>query len=238
MRSAISWPWGSALPWRSSSADRPRGAWPRASRSIPEADSVQDVHRHGDARYDHGRARRRSAPGDADDQPGHATTIETSSATSANRRVYIKFDLTGCSPSIPSGANVRAATLRLYMSALPAACRTLDVFRVTSSWTEAGITWNTQPFGTTLNNPATASRTDSFEWLGHGLPEPGRRLRHRRRRHDRCRGLRRGLGDEQRLDDPRRCENSATARTATFSAKNLGTLAQAPQLIVTYTVAP
>jgi hypothetical protein len=33
-------------------------------------------------------------------------------------------------------------------------------------------------------------------------------------------------------------EGSATARTATFSAKNLNTLAQAPQLIVTYVTTP
>jgi hypothetical protein len=30
-------------------------------------------------------------------------------------------------------------------------------------------------------------------------------------------------------------EASATTRTTTFSAKNLGTLAQAPQLVITYT---
>jgi hypothetical protein len=31
-----------------------------------------------------------------------------------------------------------------------------------------------------------------------------------------------------------RTESQGTARTATFSSKNLGTLAQSPQLIVTY----
>jgi len=170
---------------------------------------------------------------------GTATTTETSSANAANRRVYIKFDLSGCSPAIPSAANVRAATLRLYMSALPAACRTLDIFRVTSSWTEAGITWNTQPFGTTLNNPATASRTDSFD-VGSVTG---------------CQNLAAGYvaGADVTTDVAAfvagsatnngwmirdDVENSATTRTATFSAKNLGTLAQAPQLIVTYTVAP
>ena len=33
-------------------------------------------------------------------------------------------------------------------------------------------------------------------------------------------------------------ESSATARTVTFSAKDLGTLAQAPQLVVTYVTTP
>ena len=59
-------------------------------------------------------------------------------------------------------ATVRLATLQLYMSTVPAACRTVDVFRVTSAWTEAAITWNNQPFGTTLNNPASATATDTF----------------------------------------------------------------------------
>jgi hypothetical protein len=33
-------------------------------------------------------------------------------------------------------------------------------------------------------------------------------------------------------------EGSSTTRTTTFSTKNLGTLAQAPQLVVTYVTAP
>src|SRR5215208_5746099 len=94
---------------------------------------------------------------------GTATTMEVASATSANRRAYLKFDLAGCTPAIASSATIRVATLRPYVSTLAAACRTLDIFRVTASWTETALTWNNQPFGTTINNPATASRTDSFD---------------------------------------------------------------------------
>jgi hypothetical protein len=170
---------------------------------------------------------------------GTATTTETSSASSANRRVYIKFDLSGCTPAIPSNATVRAATLRLYASALPAACRTLDIFRVTASWTEAGITWNNQPFGTTLNNPASASRDDSVTVgavagcvntaAGYisGVDVTANVAAF-------VAGTSSNYGWMIRDD----VENSATARTATFSAKNLGTLAQAPQLIVTYVTTP
>ena len=68
---------------------------------------------------------------------GTATTLSTSSASAANQRIYVRFDLTLCSPTIASTAVVRLATLRLYLSAIPAACRTLDLFRVTASWTEA-----------------------------------------------------------------------------------------------------
>jgi hypothetical protein len=35
------------------------------------------------------------------------------------------------------------------------------VFAVTSAWTQSAITWNNQPFGTAINNPASGTRTDS-----------------------------------------------------------------------------
>jgi hypothetical protein len=94
---------------------------------------------------------------------GTTTTMDVASASTANRRVYISFDLTGCAPAIPSSATIRLATLRLYVTGLPTVCRTLDIFKVASSWAETAITWNNQPFGTSLNNPATGARTDSFD---------------------------------------------------------------------------
>lgn len=171
---------------------------------------------------------------------GTSTTDVVTSSGAANRRVYVRFDLASCVPTIPAGATVRLATLRLYLSALPAVCRTLDIFRATAAWTETGLTWNNQPFGTTLNNPPTASRTDSYD---AGTP----------------------VGCENRVagaysvgavvtadvaafvagsatnngwmirDD---VEASGTARTVTASAKNLGTLAQVPQLVITYVAVP
>ena len=166
---------------------------------------------------------------------GTATTNAVSSAAAANQRMYIRFDLTQCSPTIPSSATIRLATLRIYVSALPAACRTIDIFRSTATWTETGITWTNQPFGTTLNNPASGSRTGS---VNVGTPAG-------------CQNLAAGYvvgatvttdvaafaGGTSNFgwmlrDD---VEASATTRTTTFSAKNLGTLAQAPQLVITYT---
>jgi hypothetical protein len=176
--------------------------------------------------------------GSATSNFGTATTNNVASATLANRRLYLSFDLAQCSPAIPSTAIVRLATLRLYVSGLPAICRTIDVFRVTAAWSESTITWNNQPFGTTLNNPAGTSATDAFNagtpagcenlttsaymvganptadvaaWVAGTATNNGWMLR----------------------DD---VESSVTAFTQTFSAKNLGTLAQAPQLIVTYVV--
>lgn len=171
---------------------------------------------------------------------GTATTLVVSSGVNANRRAYVMFNLATCSPAIPSTATIRLATLRLYASALPAACRTLDVFRATASWTEAGITWNNQPFGATINNPANTSRTDSFnigtpagcENLTVGAYITGATVTA-----DVASFVAGGATNFGWMirDD---VEGSTTARTVTFSAKNLGTLAQAPQLIVSYVAVP
>ncbi len=170
---------------------------------------------------------------------GTATTDVISSATVADQRTYVRFDLTACSPAIPASAIVRLATLRLYLTGLPAVCRTLDVFRVTAAWTEAGVTWTNQPFGTILNTPASGTRstavsvgtpvgctnrvagyvtggdvtTDVAAFVAGSAPNFGWMIR----------------------DD---VEASATTRTTTFSAKNLGTIARVPELVVTYVVVP
>jgi hypothetical protein len=169
---------------------------------------------------------------------GASTTSDVSSASGANQRLYARFDLAGCTPAIPATATVRLATLRLYASTLSSNCRTLDIFRVTSAWTESGLTWNNQPFGTTINNPAQASRTDSFDAGTPGSCE------------NKVTGYVTGAivtGDVAAFasgtsnygwmirDDT---EGSNQTRTTTFSAKDLGTLAQAPQLVISYVVAP
>jgi hypothetical protein len=171
---------------------------------------------------------------------GTATTTNIATGTAANRRLYVFFDLTKCSPVIPSSATVRLATLRLYLSALPASCRTIDIFRVTATWGESTITWNNQPFGTTLNNPANTAATDAFT---AGTPAG-------------CQNLTAGaytVGANPTSDVAAfvaasatnfgwmlrdDVEGSVTTYTQTLSAKNLGTLAQAPQLIITYVVVP
>lgn len=169
---------------------------------------------------------------------GTTTTVEVASANGANRRVHLRFDLSGCSPTIPSSASVRAATLRLYISATANGCRTIDIFRVATSWTETAITWTNQPFGATINSPTSASRTDSFDVGSSGGCE------------NHAVGYATGanvtadvaafvagssnLGWMLRDDS----EGSGAARTTTFSAKELSVLAQAPQLVVTYVSAP
>jgi hypothetical protein len=171
---------------------------------------------------------------------GSMTTNNVASASGANRRLYVRFDLSICSPAIPTTATIRLATLRLFVSVLPSVCRTIDIFRVTSSWTETGITWTNQPFGTAINNPPASSASDTFtigtpvgcenrstsvyvvganptsdvaSFVSGGASNLGWMLR----------------------DD---VEGSGTARSETISAKELGSILQAPQLVVTYVAAP
>ena len=180
---------------------------------------------------------RQASPGS---NVGTATTNHVAAASGANRRLYIRFDLSICSPAIPASATIRLATLRLFVSTLPSACRTIDIFRVTSAWTESAITWTNQPFGTATNNPPGALATDTFTigtpvgcqnrsssvyitganptadvsaFVAGGATNLGWMLR----------------------DD---AEGSATARTETISAKEMGTVLQAPQLVVTWVAAP
>jgi hypothetical protein len=168
---------------------------------------------------------------------GTATFMDVqSSGATSNRRAYIRFDLTRCSPAVPATATVVSSTLRLYASAVPAACRTEDVFRVTFPWTETGINWNTQPAGWNLiNQPASSARTS---FITVGTPAG-------------CQNLAVGYVNGWDVtadvnafvsgaatnygwmirDD---VEGSATARNVRYSAKNLLNLAQAPQLVITY----
>jgi hypothetical protein len=177
--------------------------------------------------------------GSATSNFGTATTSTVASGSGVNRRLYLKFDLTQCSPAVPASVLIRLATVRLYLTALPTVCRTLDLFAVTAAWTETAITWNNQPFGTAINNPPTASRSGSFS-VGNPVG---------------CQNLATGYvsgatvtsdvasfvsGGNTNLgwmirDD---AEGSTTISTATFSAKELGTVAQEPQLVVTYVTVP
>src|SRR6476646_9017444 len=93
---------------------------------------------------------------------GTALSMNSESRNNRNRRSYVSFDLTTCAPNLPSAATVGNATLRRWVTAMPAAtCRTEDGFAVTSAWTESAVTWNNQPFGTGINSPASGTRTAS-----------------------------------------------------------------------------
>ena len=166
-------------------------------------------------------------------------TVQSGSNPALNQRTYIRFDLTVCSPAIPASAIVRLATLRLYMTAAPSACRVLDLFPATAAWVETTLTWNNQPFGTTVNNPPTGSRSGTFS-VGPAVCQnqaAGAYVVGGTVTADVASfvaGTATNFGWMIRDDT----EGSAATRTATFAAKELGTVAQEPQLVVTYVTLP
>jgi len=70
--------------------------------------------------------------------------LRVQSHPNENVRTYIKFPIS----VVP--ASIDKVTLRLYHY-LGAVARTFEIRRVTGSWTETGITWNTQPVVTDIN---------------------------------------------------------------------------------------
>jgi hypothetical protein len=72
---------------------------------------------------------------------GTTTTMLVESATSANQRSFVRFDLS----AIPATARVQSATLQLTMSTAPSATRTYEVDKVNASWVESILTWATMP---------------------------------------------------------------------------------------------
>lgn len=171
---------------------------------------------------------------------GTATTLTVSSGVNVNQRTYLRFDLAACSPAIPASATVRIATLRLYVTAMSSVCRTIDLFRVTAAWTETGLTWNNQPFGTAINSPPSASRTGSFNVgtpVGCQNRTTGTYVSGATVTTDVAAFVAGGSTNFGWMlrDD---VEGSATTGTETFSSKDLGTVTQAPQLVVTYVGVP
>jgi hypothetical protein len=98
------------------------------------------------------------ASGNPTTNSGAATSmfVQSSSVSSfGNERAWLKFDLT----SLPAGPTVTGATLQLWNfsaagAAMPAEVRSSS----DDAWTEAGITWNTQPaFGSPLDTVTFAA---------------------------------------------------------------------------------
>jgi hypothetical protein len=84
---------------------------------------------------------------------GTKKDMRASSQSLSVERAFIRFDLSSCSPLIASTASIKVATLRLYVSTIPAQTRTYEVKEVTtpcpeglsSCWGESTLTWNNQP---------------------------------------------------------------------------------------------
>jgi hypothetical protein len=77
--------------------------------------------------------------------------------SSRNRRALVAFVL----PELPFQCTVTGATLRMYLYSTGGA-RTISAFQVSSAWTEAGVTWATQP--TITGTAATATTGAAATW--------------------------------------------------------------------------
>lgn len=77
-------------------------------------------------------------------------TVASNTTATNRRRGLILFDLS----SLPGGAGIKLATLRLFKTTAPATTRTINVDRVTSFWTESGSSWANRMTTTT---PATVT---------------------------------------------------------------------------------
>lgn len=84
-------------------------------------------------------------------------------ASSANnvRRTYIGFDLSPYS----SHTDVSSANVYLYLDNAPSNSRIHNIYKVTSSWTETEITWNTQPSASEIFSSSTETGTSKYFWI-------------------------------------------------------------------------
>jgi hypothetical protein len=76
------------------------------------------------------------------------------SLSGGDARVVLDFTL----PSVPQHCAITGATLRLWVTSVSPTARTVEAYRVTpgSTWTEAGVDWNSLPT-TVVETPATST---------------------------------------------------------------------------------
>lgn len=84
--------------------------------------------------------------------------------TEGTLRSLVEFDLSG----VPANATIDSATLSLYWnsvttSAGQAGTNATFLQRITSSWTETGVTWNNQPTTTSQNQVSLATSSSSTQ---------------------------------------------------------------------------
>jgi hypothetical protein len=81
-----------------------------------------------------------------------------SKSGSDNARALVRFAL----PQIPAGCRVTGASLRLYAASYKSG-RTLQAFRLSSTFTEMGVNWSSQP--TTTGTAATAASPSTATYV-------------------------------------------------------------------------
>jgi hypothetical protein len=148
---------------------------------------------------------------------GYGTSVDVGagSGSGANGRVLVKFTL----PALGANCVVTAATLRLYAHT-PQAGRTIDVYRVdpaAPAWSEATTTWNNQPATTgTAVGVASVASAGWQQWTVTSMVAT----------------MYAGTNSGFLLRD--RTEGSAPAYWQLYAARENGTAANRPQLVLTW----
>jgi hypothetical protein len=157
--------------------------------------------------------------------------VQVTSKSSANKRAFLRFDLTRCTSVLPSTATVKRATLRLDLSQAPASARTYNVQRVvspcpeaaTTCWTEGGLTWNNQPpVSGTVTSTLNLTSSSTLQYYGCDVTADTATV---------VAGTASNYG--WRIADS--AEGNATAIDAQFKSKDAASnAAGAPQLVIAY----
>ena len=97
--------------------------------------------------------------GSPSDNKGDDSILKVMSKSGGdNLRALVNFPM----PQMPAGCVVDTATLRIYADSASSG-RTLQAFRLASSWSENNVTWNNQP-STTGTAATTTSSSGWREW--------------------------------------------------------------------------
>lgn len=171
---------------------------------------------------------------------GAGTPSHVASGNGTNRRLYLAFDLAACRPTVPASAVIRLATLRPFLTSVPAVCRTVDIFPVQSAWVETLLTWANQPVGTAINVPPSIGRSGAFTVgtpAGCQNQAASTYIVGATVTGDVAAAVAGGSTALSWMlrDD---VEGSATTRTIAFAARESGVPGRAPQLVVSYVRAP
>jgi hypothetical protein len=91
---------------------------------------------------------------------GSDTSIYVQARNLQARRLLVQFDLS----SIPLNSTINSATLELYATSTTGS-NTIELHRITSGWTESGVTWNNQPsYDAAIVSSLTSSGTGWKVW--------------------------------------------------------------------------
>ena len=155
--------------------------------------------------------------GSAGTNYGSGATMSVQSRLSQAQRTLVMFDLS----AIPENSVINSATLELYASSAPTTGLTLNVHRITGTWTESGVTWTNQPaYNSTVDSSLAGGTAAGWKiWNIASVVQ----------------GWVDGTNVNYGLIVKGSVENDKTALTYAFSSKENGTSGNRPILRINYT---